>query len=167
MDFNHLVYADICWIEGKPVLHVVDESTSFQAARFVKSLSAGHTWEAFRACWIDVYLGPPALIIHDPGTNFSSDEFRGNAHSMGTDVKEMPTEAHNSIGLVERYHVPLRRAFDIITKEMPQLEKEARLQMAVKAVNDTAGPDGLMPTLLIFGAFPQLSREDHLTASNT
>ncbi len=72
-------------------------------------------------------MGPPALITHDLGTNFSSDEFRGNAHSIGTDVKETPTEAHNSIGLVERYHVLLRRAFDIIAKEMPQLEKEVRL----------------------------------------
>jgi hypothetical protein len=39
--------------------------------------------------------------------------------------------------------------------------------MAVKAVNNTAGPDGLTPTLLVFGAFPRLSREDRLTASNT
>ncbi|KAI2634264.1 hypothetical protein GGS26DRAFT_553076 [Hypomontagnella submonticulosa] len=28
--------------------------------------------------------------------------------------------------------------------------------MAVKAVNDTAGPDGLVPTLLVFGAYPRL-----------
>ena len=66
----------------------------------------------------------------------------------------MPTEAHNSIGLVKRYHVPLRRAFDIVSKELPQLGKEERLQMAVKAVNDTAGPNGLTPTLLVFGAYP-------------
>jgi len=26
--------------------------------------------------------------------------------------------------------------------------------MAVKAVNDTAGPDGLVPTLLVYGAYP-------------
>ena len=32
--------------------------------------------------------------------------------------------------------------------------------MAVKAVNDTAGPDGLIPTLLVFGAFPRLSNMD-------
>jgi hypothetical protein len=38
---------------------------------------------------------------------------------MGTNVKETPTEAYNSIGLIERYHVPLRRAFNIIAKEMP------------------------------------------------
>src|SRR5208282_901152 len=120
-DFNHSVYTDVLYIDGKPVLHTVDESTSFQAAYFLKNLTAEHTWEALRASWIDVYLGPPTLIIHDPGTNFSSDEFRGNAHLMGIDVKETPTEAHNSVGLVERYHVPLRRAFDIISKEMPEL----------------------------------------------
>jgi hypothetical protein len=29
--------------------------------------------------------------------------------------------------------------------------------MAVKAVNDTAGSDGLVPTLLVFGAYPRIS----------
>jgi hypothetical protein len=29
--------------------------------------------------------------------------------------------------------------------------------MAVKAVNDTAGPNGLVPTLLMFGTFPRIS----------
>jgi hypothetical protein len=32
--------------------------------------------------------------------------------------------------------------------------------MAFKAVNDTAGPDGLVPTLLVFGAYPRLSEDD-------
>jgi hypothetical protein len=155
----------VLYLDGKPVLYTVDESTSFQAAYFLRNLTAEHTWEALRASWIDVYLGPPTLIIHDPGTNFSSDEFRGNVYSMGIDIKETPTEAHNSVGLVERYYVPLRRAFDIISKEIPELVKEMRLQMAVKAVNDTAGPDGLTPTLLVFGAFPRMSREDKPTPS--
>src|SRR5438045_6376656 len=35
--------------------------------------------------------------------------------------------------------------------------KEMSLQMAVKAVNDTAGPNRLVPTLLVFSAFPQIS----------
>jgi hypothetical protein len=29
--------------------------------------------------------------------------------------------------------------------------------MAIKAVNDTAGPDGLVPTLLVFGTYPQIT----------
>jgi hypothetical protein len=32
--------------------------------------------------------------------------------------------------------------------------------MAVKAVNDTAGPDGLVPTLLVYGAYPRMSNLD-------
>jgi len=29
--------------------------------------------------------------------------------------------------------------------------------MAVKAVNDTAGPNGLVPTLLVYRAYPRIS----------
>jgi hypothetical protein len=32
--------------------------------------------------------------------------------------------------------------------------------MAVKAVNDIAGPNGLVPTLLVFGIYPQISELD-------
>jgi hypothetical protein len=32
--------------------------------------------------------------------------------------------------------------------------------MAVKAINDTAGPDGLVPTLLVFGAYPRMTSMD-------
>ena len=86
---------------------------------------------------------------------------------MGIEVKQMPVEAHHSIGKVERYHVPLRRAYDILSTEAPEIGREERLQSAVKAVNDTAGPDGLIPTLLVYGAYPRLSREDKPTPSNT
>ena len=32
--------------------------------------------------------------------------------------------------------------------------------MAVKAVNDTAGPDGLIPTLLVYRAYLRISKLD-------
>jgi len=32
--------------------------------------------------------------------------------------------------------------------------------MAVKAVNDTASPNGLVPTLLVYGAYPRISKLD-------
>jgi hypothetical protein len=37
--------------------------------------------------------------------------------------------------------------------------------MAVKAVNDTAGPDGLVPTLLVFSTFPRISIKDITTTT--
>ena len=40
------------------------------------------------------------------------------------------------------------------------IQKELALQIAVKAVNDTAGPDGLVPTLLVYRAYPRISNLD-------
>ncbi len=39
--------------------------------------------------------------------------------------------------------------------------------MAVKAVNDTVGLDRLILILLVYSAYPYISREDKLTLSNT
>jgi hypothetical protein len=114
---------------------------------------------------MDMYLGPPELIIHDTGTQFTSVEFTQNTELIGSVTKYILVEAHYSIGIVERYHIPLRRAYEIITKELPQTTKQYILQMAVKAVNDTAGPDGLVPTLLVFGTFPRMSIKDTTTTT--
>ena len=46
---------------------------------------------------------------------------------MGIEVKLMSIEAYNFVGLVERYYVPLRRVYDIISKELSLLGKEERL----------------------------------------
>jgi hypothetical protein len=69
IEFNHSVLVDVVDLEGKEVLHVVCEATGFNSGRFLKSRSAKHAWEALRACWIDVYQGPPNFIVHDPGRN--------------------------------------------------------------------------------------------------
>ena len=170
MTFNHTVYVDVMYLSTEntrqqPVLYVVDLATRFQAARFLKDITAHSTWEALRNCWIDVYVGPPDVVTHDSGRNFVSHEFQENAHSFAIRTKCVPVEAANSMGLVERYHTPLRRAYQIIADEVadtgsPKIGKAVMLQMAVKSVNDTAGPDGLVPTLLVFGTIPRLSMKD-------
>ena len=32
--------------------------------------------------------------------------------------------------------------------------------MAFKAINDTAGPDGLIPTLLVYSAYPRMTEHN-------
>jgi hypothetical protein len=39
--------------------------------------------------------------------------------------------------------------------------------MAIKAVNDTAGPDRLVPTLLVYRAYPRISNLDPSAPSVT
>jgi hypothetical protein len=80
-----------------------------------------------------------------------------NARILAIEIEEVPVEAHNSIGKIERYHGPLRRAFEVITANLgTSLAPEYVLQMAIKAINDTAGHDGLVPILLMFGTYPRL-----------
>jgi hypothetical protein len=86
-----------------------------------------------------------------------SKEFREYASTFDIRTKAVPVEAHNSIGIVERYHGPIRRIYQIVRTELPSITKEIALQMAFKAINDTAGPDGLVPTLLVFGAYPRMT----------
>jgi hypothetical protein len=44
--------------------------------------------------------------------------------------------------------------------EYKDIQKELALQIVVKAVNDTAGPDRLVPTLLVYGAYLRISNLD-------
>jgi hypothetical protein len=62
------------------------------------------------------------------------------------------------MGVVERYHAPLRAAYLKLKEEIPQWNKQELLSSAVKATNDSVNLEGLIPTLLVFGALPKLLR---------
>jgi hypothetical protein len=157
-DFNYEVIIDVVHIGGHNALHVIDQATSFQTATFLKNMSARDAWNALCKCWIYVYQGPPDNVVHDPGTNFSSEEFRQHARIMGVTCKEQPVEAHWAVGKIERAHGPLRKAYETLHEDLsPGVDKETVLQMACKCLNDTAGKNGLVPTLLVFGAYPRIN----------
>ncbi len=160
VNFNYSVIIDIFYINGKPVLHVVDEGTRYQAGQWLQNISATHTWDTLRQCWIDTYLGPPDQLVTDAGKQFTSKEFSQHAAIMGIKVKIVLVEAHNSVGIVKRYHGPVRRAYLVISTEIQGISKDMALQMAFKAVNDTARPDGLVPTLLVYGALSRMVEYD-------
>ena len=69
-------------------------------------------------------------------------------------VKEVPIKVYNSIRKVERYYMLLYYIYKIISLELKGASKELTLQMAVKAVNDSAGLNRLIPILLVFSAYP-------------
>ena len=100
------------------------------------------------------------MITTDASTNFDSNEFAQMAVNVGTKVKIVPVEAYNSVGIVERYYSPVRRVYQIITSKVPSINKDVVLQIAFKAVNDSIGLDGLVPTLLVYRAYPRISELD-------
>ena len=63
-------------------------------------------------------------------------------------------EVYWSIRLVEQYHAV---SYKVIMKDIQGIiSKKIALQIAAKAVNNTAGLDGWVPTLLVFGAYPRM-----------
>lgn len=74
---------------------------------------------------------------------------------VGNNLQLSGVESHNSIGSEERYHDPLRRVFNKITSESPKLDREIALRLYLKAINENCGPDGFVPSFLIFGVRPR------------
>ena len=63
--FNARAYIDIMYLDGRPVLHIVDEATRFSAARFLPKTTTDAVWEAIIMCWSSVYTGLPHYIMVD------------------------------------------------------------------------------------------------------
>lgn len=83
--------------------------------------------------------------------------FLVNADMFHIQKKPIPVQSFNSMTVLERYHAPIRRALNIIEKECPECRNEEALQMVVKSMNNSVGPDGLFTTLLVFCALRKLS----------
>jgi hypothetical protein len=145
-------------LESRNVLHIADEATHFQAAAFLLSNTAEEVWRVFVRLWIRTYLGPPDFIRVDQGKNLMAELFVSSAIAEGIEVLEAPTECLTTMSHVERYHAPLRAAYQKIRSDFG-FEPEEALELAVKCVNDTVGPDGLTPTLLVFGSIPRPARK--------
>ena len=148
------------FIENRPVIHLVDESTHFTAAAFLTNQSSLEIWKAISRLWINTYIGPPDYLKVDQGSNYISNEMKANLSAAGITLEEAPIETPGSIGIVERYHAPLRKAYTKIRQDL--LKKDCSdqdcLKMAVYACNATMGPEGLCPMLLVFGALPRPAR---------
>ena len=72
----------------------------------------------------------------------------------------MPIEAYNSVRMVKHYHDPLCRIYHIIIMELLDIGKDMALQMAFKAINNSVGLNGLIPTLLVFRAYLCIVKSD-------
>lgn len=154
--FNKVVSLDLMKLDNETVLHAVDRDTRFSAACFLTAESTSIVWEAFLTIWVAPYVGFPDTLALDQGPQFTSNEWVNLARASGITIKPSGVESHNALGAGERYHSYLRRIYNKVRASIPSLSKKVSLALAVKASNDTAGPSGLVPSLLVFGVMPRL-----------
>lgn len=153
--FNRLLFCDLMFLEGKPVLHCVEKDTKFNVAAFLTGESVDDVWRTYQMIWSLKYVGHPDTLHADQGPQFHSRRFKGLIHLSGISLKLSGVESHNALGEGERYHSYLRHIYNKVKAEHTNIDPAYVLQLAIKALNDTAGPKGLVPTLLVFGALPR------------
>lgn len=105
--------------------------------------------------WATIYTGLPNRVLVDQGSELGkSGIFASLAANANIQLNSTGTEAHSSLGLNERYHEPLRTTFRKLILTYPNADKNLLLAFSVKGMNDTLGPEGLVPSALVFGEFP-------------
>ena len=77
--------------------------------------------------WIDIYLGPPNIIIYNTGKNFINKEFKQYTIILETAIRSVPVEAYNSVRIVKHYYSPLCRIYYIIIAELLDITKDIAL----------------------------------------
>lgn len=58
-------------------------------------------WLALRIRWIDIYLGPPDVIVHDADKNFMGAAYHVNKEMLQIRTKSIPVESGNSMSIIE------------------------------------------------------------------
>ena len=75
-EFNYSIIVDVLYLNGKPVLQIVDSATAFQAARFLTDIKTTTAWLTILDYWISIYLGPLDIIVINAGKNFIGIDFK-------------------------------------------------------------------------------------------
>lgn len=78
-------------------------------------------------------------------------DFTAAAEDSKVFIQASYIEEHNGIGIGERYHHPLHRVFTTVHEGSRSMPGTVALRLAVKFLNATMEPRGLVPSLLVFG----------------
>ena len=143
------------YLDGRPVLHIVDGERRFSAASFLPKISKDAVWDAIVLCWSSVYTGHPQNMMVDEGSQFRK-VFAELASIHDVNLEKSGVESHNSLGIGERYQKPLRDILRKLKLDHPKMQKQILLALAMKAMNYTLGPEGFVPSALEFGDSPSL-----------
>lgn len=104
---------------------------------------------------LNVYW-PPESLLTDQGSIFLS------AHLM-RDMRNLTylcaTQEYNHTipwGRMKKLHYLVKQAYSELKASYPHASDDLRLQGSAAAINTSTGPDGWVPSLLVFGVLPRM-----------
>ena len=122
--FNQEIMLDLMWLDGKPVLHIIDAGTNFSAARILPAEDSATVWNTFLKAWAHLYIVFPESMLVDQGSVFLSDEWEGPCHSSQIELRKIGFRSNNSLGAGETYHSMLRKIFNKEKMDHPVVQRE-------------------------------------------
>lgn len=122
LSFNQDLAMEIMYLDGQPVLHVVDIGTGFGNAAPLSESTVEVVWATFTSIWATLYPGYPNKLRVDSGSICTSPSWTHCTDEAGIQLQISGVESHNSLGLGERYHSPPRRIFKKIPFDAPGVD---------------------------------------------
>ena len=96
--FNARAYIYVMYLDGKPVLHILDSETYFFAARFLPKRSIDAIKGSIVLCWSRVYAELPDKFIVDERSEFPK-IIAELAAIHDINIEKGDVEAHYSLGI--------------------------------------------------------------------
>jgi hypothetical protein len=133
--FGDELSLDLTFIDGSAIWHVVDTATRFSASTFLDKhgyaygQSVDGVWAAFLECWATVYSGYPDKIRTDARSIFVLPRWCECTDMAGIFLQISGVESHNSLGLGERMHEPLRRIYRKVSYDPPNSASRHAVEM--------------------------------------
>lgn len=118
---NHEIAIEHVWLEGRPILHVVQTHAQFQGGAVLRSENADGVWDFFMECWGRLYLGFLTVIRLDQESAITSSVFRGSAAVHEIVLQLTGIERHNYLCAGDQYPEPRRRIFPVLRLKHPPL----------------------------------------------
>ena len=163
LDFNDRICVDgFRWTNQKGnsyhVMHIVDWSTSFQAACIAPSRTTEDTVSNIINVWLS-WAGAPGEMLVDAGTEYNSEGFSIFAQQYNICVTTISPEAYHQNGKAERHGAILQHMLTKFDLEHPinsYQDLQQALWWVVQSKNSCSLKRGYAPEVLVLGKHTRL-----------
>lgn len=149
----------------------IDTNKQYGNSIVLQNTTSGAIWHGLLECWVKSFIICTRVLRLYQAASYTAKAFRELATAQRIELHSRALVSHNSIGVQEHFHGPLHPIFLKIKQNLPSLHPEVCIRYAFKALNDTAGPNGLVPSSLVFGRLtshpllqPSLPTQAEITA---
>ena len=143
---------DIKFIDGVPVLHMIDHATRYAAAAVISNKRKETIVKGVLEYWVRIF-GSAGKFLFDNGGEFVNKELSDFAESFNIKISTTAAESPWSNGLVERHNGILADGVNKVIQDS-NCSLEMAVHWAVCAKNSLLNVHGFSPNQLVFGRNP-------------